>query len=138
MRRHGEPTIESLVAPRSEFREGPYGRMFRNLPPFQPPANEDPATFFRTLAEKMQEPGNPPGARLDGEIPAGYTYLGQFITHDITFDSSTSSQRRTDPNMIRNFRTPRFDLDSLYGDGPENDPYLYDSRQGNRFLFGTG
>jgi len=62
----------------------------------------------------------------DGPIPAGYTYLGQFIDHDITFDPVSSLQRQNDPDGLHNFRTPGLDLDSLYGDGPSNDPYLYD------------
>lgn len=66
------------------------------------------------------------GGELDGPIPAGYTYLGQFIDHDITFDPVSSLQRQHDPDGLHDFRTPRLDLDSLYGDGPNNDPYLYD------------
>lgn len=60
------------------------------------------------------------------DIPAGFTYLGQFIDHDITFDPSS---KRDEPNNSRsrvNFRTPRLDLDSLYGSGPVVQPYLYD------------
>ncbi len=57
-------------------------------------------------------------------VPAGYTYLGQFIDHDLTFDStSTLNPSSSSPT---NFRTPRFDLDCLYGDGPSAQPYLYD------------
>jgi hypothetical protein len=68
-------------------------------------------------------------------IPAGYTYLGQFIDHDITFDPVTSFERSNDPESRHNFRTPRFDLDSLYGRGPDDQPYLY-TRDGIRFLLG--
>ena len=49
------------------------------------------------------------------DIPAGYTYLGQFIDHDITFDPASSLQKQNDPDALVDFRTPRFDLDSLYG-----------------------
>jgi len=31
----------------------------------------------------------------DSKIPAGYTYFGQFVDHDITFDT-TDSQREAD------------------------------------------
>jgi hypothetical protein len=58
-------------------------------------------------------------------IPAGYTYLGQFIDHDITFDPASSLQRQNDPDTLEDFRTPRLDLDSLYGRGPDEQPYLY-------------
>ncbi|HSS56609.1 MAG TPA: heme peroxidase family protein [Solirubrobacteraceae bacterium] len=60
-------------------------------------------------------------------LPAGYTYLGQFIDHDITFDPTSKLDRDNDPAALRNFRTPRFDLDSLYGAGPLDQPFLYDS-----------
>ncbi len=59
-------------------------------------------------------------------IPAGYTYLGQFIDHDITFDASSHRTPATLPKQLENFRTPRLDLDSLYGSGPVVHPFLYD------------
>ena len=61
----------------------------------------------------------------DGPIPAGYTYLGQFIDHDLTFDPVSSLQRDNDPASIVDYRTPRFDLDCVYGRGPEDDPYFF-------------
>jgi len=63
------------------------------------------------------------------EIQSDYTYLGQFIDHDITFDPVSSLQRQNDPDGLNDFRTPRFDLDSVYGSGLNNDPFLYDSRR---------
>jgi Animal haem peroxidase len=59
-------------------------------------------------------------------LPAGYTYFGQFVDHDITFDPVSSLARQTDPDALTDFRTPRFDLDSLYGRGSSDQPYLYD------------
>ena len=54
-----------------------------------------------------------------GDIPAGYTYLGQFIDHDLTMDRTTvmlgDDVRPID--MLQG-RSPRLDLDSLYGNGP--------------------
>lgn len=57
--------------------------------------------------------------------PAGYTYFLQYITHDITFDPTSSLMRFNDPDKIRNFRTPHLDLDSLYGNGPDVSPFMY-------------
>lgn len=71
-------------------------------------------------------------------IAAGYTYFGQFVDHDITFDPTSSTARLNDPNKLRNFRTPRFDLDSVYGAGPEASPYLYDGTDHGMFLLGKG
>src|SRR5262245_64401472 len=59
-------------------------------------------------------------------IAAGYTYLGQFIDHDITFDPASSLQQQNDPMALIDFRTPRLDLDSVYGRGPDDQPYLYE------------
>ena len=36
-------------------------------------------------------------------------------------------QQQNDPDALVDFRTPRFDLDSLYGSGPADDPFLYES-----------
>ncbi|MGE0066946.1 MAG: heme peroxidase family protein, partial [Solirubrobacterales bacterium] len=52
--------------------------------------------------------------------------LGQFIDHDITFDPASSLLRANDPEALHNFRTPRFDLDSLYGEGPDDEPFMYE------------
>jgi len=75
--------------------------------------------------------------RADAEesgIPAAYTYLGQFIDHDLTFDPASSLQKQNDPDALVDYRTPRFDLDSVYGRGPDDQPYLYaDNRS---FLLG--
>src|SRR5690348_3514730 len=74
-----------------------------------------------------------PDAEESG-IPAAYTYLGQFIDHDLTFDPASSLQRQNDQDALVDFRTPRFDLDSVYGRGPDDQPYLY--ADGRRFLLG--
>src|SRR3712207_2724918 len=105
------------TVPQGSLFEGRFGRMFRRLPVFDVEKND-----LRDLAESMTQTGfvdNP-------NIPAGFTYLGQFVDHDITFDPNSSLQRMNDPEALVNFRTPRFDLDSLYGRGPVETPYLYD------------
>src|SRR5438046_183553 len=90
------------LAPKSVFLEGRFGRMFRNLPSFEP----DDAVLT-TLAGQMAEPPDPGGEGgdedegLDGPIPAGYTYLGQFIDHDVTFDPVSSLQRLNDPDGLK-------------------------------------
>ncbi|MGZ3381337.1 MAG: peroxidase family protein [Isosphaeraceae bacterium] len=62
-------------------------------------------------------------------IPAAYTYLGQFIDHDLTFDPTSQlreSLTREQLKALVDFRTPRFDLDNLYGHGPDDQPYMYE------------
>ena len=67
-------------------------------------------------------------------VPAGYTYFGQFIDHDLTFDS-TSSLDFSSSSLPTNTRTPRFDLDCVYGDGPDAQPFMYD---GAKLIFNDG
>ena len=74
----------------------------------------------------MREETDDPVASDNTSIPAGFTYLGQFIDHDITFDPVSKLDERYDPEALVNFRTPRFDLDSVYGSGPDDQPFLYD------------
>src|SRR5215218_343218 len=59
------------------------------------------------------------GGGTDSGIPAGYTYLGQFIDHDLTFDK-TDVALGTDvaPADLIQGRSPSLDLDSMYGAGP--------------------
>jgi len=55
----------------------------------------------------------------DGDIPAGFTYLGQFIDHDLTMDrTSVMLGEDVRPVDMLQGRSPRLDLDSLYGNGP--------------------
>jgi hypothetical protein len=75
------------------------------------------------LGNMMGDPGR--DTLPDSTIPAGFTYFGQFVDHDITFDVSSSLEAPTDANIIHNMRTPALDLDSLYGRGPALDPFLY-------------
>src|SRR5439155_21141815 len=75
------------------------------------------------------------GTPDDPGISAGFTYLGQFIDHDLTFDPASSLQKQDDPDALVDFRTPRFDLDCLYGRGRDDQPYLYED-DGVRMLLG--
>ena len=85
------------------------------------------------------EPENQP--RLP---PAGYTYLGQLIDHDLTLDLTPLENAGDNVERTQNFRTPSLDLDQLYGGGPNLSPFLYrrDSppgtspRNAERFLIG--
>jgi hypothetical protein len=54
-----------------------------------------------------------------GQIPAGFTYLGQFVDHDLTFDrTSVMLGDHVAPSQLVQARSPSLDLDSLYGAGP--------------------
>lgn len=62
----------------------------------------------------------------DSAVPSGFTYLGQFLDHDLTFDRSRLKDNATVPvaDLIQG-RSPSLDLDSLYGLGPVLTPEFY-------------
>jgi Animal haem peroxidase len=99
--------------------------------------NYDPKKLAE-LAKQMKGGVDPvtdiPDAEENLLMPAGYTYFGQFIDHDLTFDNTSSLNPKDNKKKPgdkatekapSNLRTPRFDLDSLYGDGPDAMPYMY-------------
>ena len=62
------------------------------------------------------------------DLPAGYTYLGQFAVHDMV--NSTGFRTTRDRNLARrlfgNIQSPALDLASLYGGGPAGSPAFYE------------
>jgi Animal haem peroxidase len=137
---HGMLDMRGIDAPRSRYHEqGRFGRLFPNLPPL--PGHVD------SLREAMREVGKADGI-MDGgntnpdnaDIFAGFTFLGQFIDHDITFDPTSQLEQQVDPEAIQNFRTPLLELDNVYGSGPAASPHLYDNSPANRgkLLIDTG
>jgi hypothetical protein len=76
----------------------------------------------------------------DSDVSAAYTYLGQFVDHDITLEtSSATGSQLVDPDLrplplarirqeTQNLRTGGLDLDSVYG--------LPAPRDGDRFRLG--
>ncbi|MEZ0540422.1 peroxidase family protein [Fibrella arboris] len=62
-------------------------------------------------------------------IDSGYTYFGQFVDHDLTLDVDSKMETAQDARQLTNYRTPNFDLDALYGDGPAVSPFMYDSER---------
>lgn len=133
---HSDPP-RGLDATRSPLFQGRFGRLFRNLPAAQFGADDDETLAnLTTLAAKMVADFDPPKDGPDGEesgIPALYTYFGQFIDHDITFDPVSLLTKSRDPDGLVDFRTPALDLDNIYGRGPGDQPYMYD---GNKFRLG--
>lgn len=105
----------------SQERIGKFGRMFREG--FHP-LYTDP----NILAALGKKGGIMDGGSTDEvthSVPLGMVFLGQFIDHDITFDTVSSLSNVNEAADITNTRTPHLDLDSIYGGGPENTPFLY-------------
>ncbi|WP_207926204.1 peroxidase family protein [Actinocrispum wychmicini] len=90
----------------------------------------------RPTGLEMAEQFGLPGGKMDGgqtgaeqenpRFPAGFTYFGQFTDHDLTLDAISRLDHQSDPNGLLDFRSPRLDIDSLYGGGPVVSPLLYD------------
>ncbi|MEO7943738.1 MAG: heme peroxidase family protein [Marmoricola sp.] len=100
-------------APRTLTKAAPPPFRFSRVGPKGTPLN---TTITKKLARAMVVGGGGPG-----NIPAGYTYLGQFVDHDLTMDR-TDVMLGVDvaPTDLLQGRSPRLDLDSLYGAGPGN------------------
>ena len=121
--------------------------MFPELLPFAPPTDA-----VREQAKKLGKKGglidaldnltdpvqsilNPgvfsPNNPDNPNMTAGVTFFGQFLDHDVTLDPRSPLLERSNPRKTTNFRTAAFDLDSVYGSGPEESPELYDVTSGD-------
>lgn len=115
---------------------GKYDQMFPGLP--CPEADEEALMALGRSGAAMDVA---PGPHADStqtdnpRISAGWPLFGQFIAHDITADRSLI-QHHASVRELRNFRTPRLDIESLYAAGPTGTPYLYDMNDADMFLLG--
>ena len=138
MSMHAKPVRGLESAALSPLSQGRFGRIFRRLPAAKYGANDAASEAnLKKLAVAMVAKAEDPKDGFDAEesgVPALYTYFGQFIDHDLTFDPVSSLQHQNDPNALVDFRTPAFDLDCVYGRGPNDQPYMYD---GNELIAGT-
>ena len=120
---------------RPATQDNSFTRMFPELPPYAPPTDaareqakklgekggvidalDDLTDPIRSITEpSIFSPNNPDNPNMT----AGVTFFGQFLDHDITLDPRSPLLERSHPRKTTNFRTAAFDLDSLYGDGPQ-------------------
>ena len=131
-----------------------FGRLFPHLPPFATPSrsldsalralgeqgglldakddlSQGPIALITNPALSVNNPDNPTHT-------AGTHFFGQFIDHDITFDTSSKLGVATDPFTSPNGRTPVLDLDSVYGNGPVGSPALYNPADRSKLLLEEG
>ncbi|WP_170937177.1 MULTISPECIES: heme peroxidase family protein [Rhodomicrobium] len=116
-----------------------FGFMFPNLQANSAnrlPESDATVEALKVLGEAMVDANEPPPSGTvndagDGPIPAAYTYLGQFIDHDITFDKTGAPvndlavpnlRPRPDLEGLINTRSPTLELDSVYSDPAPRDP----------------
>lgn len=84
---------------------------------------------LQRLARKMYLDGLVAGPEsFNPDVPAGYTYLGQLIAHDLTFSDLGTLSRSANAGPL--WASPALDLDCLYRGGPFRSPMLYQQRTG--------
>src|SRR5205814_9912989 len=91
------------------------------------------------LGRAMTDRDPPLEEESQPDLPsAGYTYLGQFIDHDLTLDLTPLDRATPNVENTLNLRSPFLDLDHVYGGGPTLSPFLYEkgNRGAERFLIG--
>lgn len=88
---------------------------FSRMGPKGQPVDE---TLRKALAEAVTVSGRQTDSSAPA-VPAGFTYLGQFIDHDLTLDmTSRALGENVTVAELEQGRSPTLDLDSLYGRGP--------------------
>ena len=144
---HGQLYQRDQVPPRSKYHDqGRFGRLFPTLPPFAPvtpgpprsPCSPSGPTGGPMDAQEPRRRSRAPTSPDNPRIPSGFTFLGQFIDHDITFDPTSSLQRQNDPEALPT-SARRASTWTVYGRGPgATSPYLYDAATaGASSLLGT-
>lgn len=127
-----------LAPGRIEEQPGPgrYGRLFAELP-----ALRDGEAFFRDQGRRAVAGDASPwvdGEETDdgdGGPAAGWPIFAQFLAHDLTADRSPLASN-TDVAALRNARSAQLNLESVYGRGPSDQPYLYERADPAKLLVG--
>ena len=130
--------------PRSE--EHVFTRMFKDLPPFAPPTDtyrvgvqqigaiggilDGKDNLTDAIQSIVNQPVFSPNNPDNPSMTAGVTFFGQFLDHDITLDKRSDINKKANPRKTVNFRTAAFDLDSVYGNGPQGTPEIYETSSG--------
>jgi hypothetical protein len=132
MSAHGQSVSGLRVPYGHDITSGRFGRMFPGLPARKP-----------TGLAKAEEYGLP-GGKIDGglttpeddnpQLHAGFTFLGQFTAHDVTFDPTTVLGTQAEAASVTDFSAPALRLSVLYGTGPVAHPFLYDTTSHNTKL----
>jgi Animal haem peroxidase len=113
-----------------------YGRMFPDLPPL----HVDSDVLVRAgeaggICDSSAVLADLAGDRDEGNGAAGWPFFGQLVAHDITADRSPVGTEE-DIDQLRNARSPRMNLEMVYGDGPTGMPFLHDLNDPPKLLTG--
>jgi len=113
---NGEGENSATLPPKTR-----YGYFFKQRPGDRLRESSKTVKNLMKLGKTMAEPE---GGGQDSQIPSAYTYFGQFIAHDLTFDAlgkHIQLTRDIEPmevelvESLRNHRTGLLDLDCVYG-----------------------
>jgi hypothetical protein len=129
---HGVELRGMYLTSKDRLAEGRFGTMFKRLPAFAP-RDDLLDGLARTMVEDQTVPDDN-HLNTSPRLFAGFTFVGQFIDHDITFDNTPLDLQLADPDARVNFRTPRYDLDSVYGRGPAQEPQFYNPADPDKLL----
>jgi hypothetical protein len=145
---HGAELRGMDLVVESPTTEGRFGFMFKNQPPHQASIDYQASIdLLNNLGATMEEQPTADASSTSGQkdkndesnenpnprLTSGFTFVGQFVDHDITFDTTLLDLQQSDPYATKNFRDPRYDLDSVYGLGPSVNPQFYDSSDPDKF-----
>ncbi len=87
-------------------------------------------TLHDELIAYISEPGRGNGVAYDecaeaSDVPAAFTFVGQFIDHDLTFNGMNLTD--SEGNAVQDIASPVIDLDNVYGPRlnviPTDEPY---------------
>jgi hypothetical protein len=130
---HGVELRGMYLTSKDRLAEGRFGAMFKRLPAFAP-SDSLLIGLAETMVEDTTTAPDDSFLNTSPRLFAGFTFIGQFIDHDITFDNTPLDLQKADPDAKVNFRSPRYDLDSVYGRGPTNEPQFYDPSDPDKLL----
>jgi hypothetical protein len=122
-----------LAPARSVDEATAYGGRYQRLFPDLPRLHGDEAALRALGVEGGWCDCGAQDADDDAAGAAGWPFFGQYIAHDITADRSALASQ-ADEAEIRNYRTPKANLEPLYGVGPVGEPFLYERDDPARLL----
>ena len=124
------------LAPAAEARPpGTFERLFPKLDAFTVGTDQDLADLAGTMCEEQPLPpaelpafGTQCSAQAATQTDNGTHFvLGQFLDHDLTLDQEPQPNQPVNLKSLDNTRNALLDLDSVYGDGPQRSPELYEA-----------
>ena len=139
-------TVDAKFPKSPKDKDHVFTRMFKDLPAFARSTDENRLAvqhlgakgglldakdnLTNPIQSIINQPIFSPNNPDNPNITSGVTFFGQFLDHDITLDKKSELMKKANPKKTVNFRTAAFDLDSLYGNGSEGSPQIYDLSSG--------